>query len=74
MLTQPRLTQPQMQGLAEISEYELEINYLPKAKNYIQDIPSSWLDYKKLLTILIRSTTIDKLDIIMLLEFMEKEI
>jgi hypothetical protein len=62
-----------MQVLAEISEFDLEIDYLPRAKNYIQDVLSQRPDYKEPLTIPSRSTAIDKVDIIMLLEFMEKK-
>jgi hypothetical protein len=37
MLTQPRLTQRQMRTLAEILEYDFEIDYLSGARNYIQN-------------------------------------
>jgi hypothetical protein len=47
MLTQPRITQRQMRTLAEILEYDFEINYLPSARNYIQDALSRRPDYKE---------------------------
>lgn len=47
MLTQPRLTQRQMRTLADILEYDFEIDYLPGARNYIQDALSRRPDYKQ---------------------------
>ena len=47
MLTQPRLTQRQMRTLSEILEYDFEIDYLPGARNYIQDALSRRPDYKE---------------------------
>jgi hypothetical protein len=47
MLTQPRLIQRQMRTLAEILEYDFKIDYLPGARNYIQDALSRRPGYKE---------------------------
>jgi hypothetical protein len=47
MLTKPRLTKRQRRGSAEIAKFDLEIDYLPGPKNYIQDAPNRCQDYKE---------------------------
>jgi len=46
VLTQPKLSPRQMRVLQDLQEYDLEIDYLPGAKNYIQDALSRRPDYK----------------------------
>jgi hypothetical protein len=46
ILKQPRLTSRQMRLLETLMEYDFEIEYLPGARNYIQDALSRRPDYK----------------------------
>ena len=46
VLTQPKLSPRQMRVLQDLQEYDMEIDCLPGAKNYIQDALSRRPDYK----------------------------
>jgi hypothetical protein len=54
ILTQPRLTKQQMLVLLEIIEFDFEIDYLPKARLYIQNTLSRYPDYKELYLIMVK--------------------
>jgi hypothetical protein len=47
MLQQPKLSQRQMRALEDMMEYDFDIEYLPGAKNYVQDALSRRPDYKE---------------------------
>jgi hypothetical protein len=47
MLSQPKLSQRQMRALEDMMEYDFEVEYLPGAKNYVQDALSRRPDYKE---------------------------
>jgi hypothetical protein len=63
-----------MRVLADILEFDLEIDYLPGTKNYIQDILSRRPDYKELLIPSSTANNVKPLDLsILLLELTNKE-
>jgi hypothetical protein len=47
ILTQPRLTPRQMRALQDITEYDVDVKYLPGAKNNVQDALSRRPDYQE---------------------------
>jgi hypothetical protein len=47
MLKQPKLSQRQMRALEDMLEYDFDVEYLPGAKNYIQDALSRRPDYQE---------------------------
>jgi hypothetical protein len=47
MLKQPKLSQRQMRALEDMLEYDFDVEYLPGAKNYIQDALSRRSDYQE---------------------------
>jgi hypothetical protein len=47
MLSQPKLSQRQMRALEDMMEYDFDVEYLPGAKNYVQDALSRRPDYKE---------------------------
>jgi putative transposase len=47
MLGQPKLSQRQIRALEDMLEYDFDIEYLPGAKNYVQDALSRRRDYKE---------------------------
>jgi hypothetical protein len=47
MLRQPKLSQRQMRALEDMLEYDFDVEYLPGAKNYVQDALSRRPDYQE---------------------------
>jgi putative transposase len=47
MLSQPKLSQRQMRALEDMMEYDFDVEYLPGAKNYVQDALSRRPDYQE---------------------------
>jgi hypothetical protein len=62
-----------MRVLTEISEFDLEIDYTPNARNYIQDALSPWPDYNDPPNILPKQSTLDNVDVIISLDIEDKD-
>jgi hypothetical protein len=56
VLSQPKLSQRQIRALEDMLEYDFDIDYLPGAKNYVQDALSRRPDYKEPPILRTRST------------------